>query len=250
MSKVVIVTGGAGGLGREIAIQFGLTGAKVVVNYVAHLDDAEVVAEKINGNGGEAFVYKSDVCDLSQVQSMADATVRRWGRIDVLVNNAGGGAGQFGGTHQVVAEMDEWVWDKVVGVNLKGTFLCIKAVAPVMMKQGDGHIINVSSATGLRGRDGRAAYASAKAGVIGLTKSVARELADYNIKVNAVCPGHIHHDRAVRRGRANPDGDYQSRNLLHRASGSAREFAEFLVHLSTMNNISGQTLNLDSRIVF
>lgn len=250
MSKVVIVTGGSGGLGSEIATQFGLIGAKVVVNYNVHLDDAEIVAKKINQSGGEAFVYQSDVCNFSQVQSMVEASLSRWGKIDVLVNSAGGGTTKFGRSDQLVTEMDERVWDNTVGVNLKGTFLCIKAVAPVMIKQGEGHIINVSSGTGLRGGKGRAAYAAAKAGIFGLTKSVARELADYNIKVNAVCPGHIHHQRAIRNGRLTPDASYQMQNLLHRASGSAQEFAKFVVHLSTMNDISGQTLNLDSRILF
>jgi len=250
MNRVVIVTGGSGGLGSEIALRFGLAGAGVVVNYILHLDDAQAVVERINEAGGTAFAHQADVCRLGQVQAMVEATVQKWGRVDVLVNSAGGGAGKFGLMDQSISEMDENVWDKVIELNLKGTFLCIKAVAPVMMKQKEGHIINVSSGTGIGGRNGRAAYASAKAGVFGLTKSAARELGDYNVKVNALCPGHIHHVHAVREGRPAPDPTYEKQNLLHKKCGNAQEFAEFVVHLSTMNNISGQTLNLDSRILF
>jgi NAD(P)-dependent dehydrogenase (short-subunit alcohol dehydrogenase family) len=130
MRKVVIVTGGSGGLGSEIAIRFGLTGAKVVVNYHAHRDDAEAVAKRINEDKGEAFVQQADVCDLSQVQSMVAATLDKWGRIDVLVNSAGGGSQQFGSGDQSVLDMDEEIWDKVVAVNLKGTFLCINPSLP------------------------------------------------------------------------------------------------------------------------
>lgn len=249
MSKVVIVTGGSGGIGGEIAIRFGLNGAKVVVNDIAYLDDAEGVAKKINESGGEAFVYEADVCNYEQVKAMVEATLDRWGRVDVLVNNAGGGR-RWLGQGQLVTEIEEMVWDKVVNVNLKGTFLCIKAVMPQMIKQREGHIINVSSGLGLRGAKGLSAYAAAKAGVFGLTKSVARELGDHNIKVNAVCPGRILHERTVRESRATQKGLDQMENLLHRTTGSAQEFAEFVVHLSSMENISGQTFNLDSRILF
>ncbi len=249
MSKVVIVTGGSGGIGGEIAIRFGLNGAKVVVNDIAYLDNAEGVAKKINESGGEAFVYEADVCNYEQVKAMVEATLDRWGRVDVLVNNAGGGR-RWLGQGQLVTEIEEMVWDKVVNVNLKGTFLCIKAVMPQMIKQREGHIINVSSGLGLRGAKGLSAYAAAKAGVFGLTKSVARELGDHNIKVNAVCPGRILHERTVRESRATQKGLDQMENLLHRTTESAQEFAEFVVHLSSMENISGQTFNLDSRILF
>ena len=138
----------------------------------------------------------------------------------------------------------------IIGANLTGTFLCIKSIADQMVAQREGCIINVSSGTGLSGSRNSAAYAAAKAGVFGLTKSVARELGDYNIKVNAVCAGHIAHDSGTSNRKATTDDASGTDNLLHRTSGSALEFARFVVHLSTMDNISGQTLNLDSKIRF
>lgn len=145
--------------------------------------------------------------------------------------------------------MEEEIWDSVVDLNLKGTFNCIKAVLPQMMKQRDGHIINVSSGMGLSGARGRANYAAAKAGVFGLTKTVAIEAGEYNIKVNALCPGLIMHERL--RPNYPPDTYERIKNsTLLRRTGDPEEFAEFVFHLSTMSNISGQTINLDSRILF
>ncbi|MFC2002300.1 SDR family NAD(P)-dependent oxidoreductase, partial [Chloroflexota bacterium] len=183
-----------------------------------------------------------------QVKAMVEATLDRWQRIDVLVNNAGGGPRFLGISGAPLTELAEESWDALMNANLKGTFICIKTIAPQMMKQKEGHIINVSSGAGLRGDKGMSAYAAAKAGIIGLTKSAARELGDYNVKVNAVCPGRILHERSLREGRA--PRNYEMETVLHRTTGSAQEFAKFVVHVSSMENISGQTLNLDSRILF
>jgi 3-oxoacyl-[acyl-carrier protein] reductase len=151
--------------------------------------------------------------------------------IDVLVNNAGGAARFLGTKGQLIIEMEEEVWQRVIDVNLKGTFICIKAVAPQMMRQMEGHIINVSSGSGLRGAKSFSAYSAAKAGVIGLTKSVARELGDYNIKVNALCPGLTLHDRFVKEGKISQKKMEVSlrENVLHR-TGSAQQFADFIVY--------------------
>ena len=155
----------------------------------------------------------------------------------------------MGGKTQVVVEMEEQIWDFVVDLNLKGTFNCIKAVLPQMMEQREGHIINISSGMALSGLRGEANYSAAKAGVLGLTKTVAIEAGEYNIKVNALIPGLILHER---RPLANyPPERYQmikDRSLLHR-TGDPEELADFVFHLSTMNNISGQTISLDSRIL-
>ena len=249
MNKVVLITGASGGLGSAIAKRFGTDGDKVVVNYNKSVQDAENVAKEINSSSGEAFVHQVDVCNYAQVKKMADETVTKWGRIDVLVNAAGGSVNIMAGKFQGVAEMGEEIWDEVVDSNLKGTFNCIKAVVPQIIKQREGHIINVASGLALSGSRGRANYAAAKAGVIALTKSVAIEVGEYNVKVNAVCPGLILHERL----RPNyPEETYQrikNANLLRR-TGDPEEFANFVFHLSTMNNISGQTLNLDSRILF
>ncbi|MFC1943699.1 SDR family NAD(P)-dependent oxidoreductase [Chloroflexota bacterium] len=249
MNRVVIVTGASGGLGSAVAKRFGTAGDRVVVSDEKGSQDAENVAKEINSSAGEAFVYQADVCDYMQVKKMADHTVAKWGRIDIIVNCAGGSVNIMKGKPWVVAEMENEIWDMVVDLNLKGTFNSIKAVLPQMIKQREGHIINISSGMGLSGIRGSANYAAAKAGVIGLTKSVAIEVGEHNIQVNALCPGLIVHEGI----RANyPPDRYESiknMNLLRR-TGSPEEFADFVFHLSTMKNISGQTINLDSRILF
>lgn len=246
MGKVVIVTGASGGIGGAIAAEFGRAGAKVLVNYQSSKKSADTVSAKVSENGGEAHVYQADVSNFCQVKAMGEFALEKWGRIDVLVNCAGGPAHKFGGHDQLIIDMDEMIWDKVISVNLKGTLLCIKAIAPHLIKQKDGHIINVSSGVAFAGRSGRSSYVAAKAAIFGLTKCAARELGEHNIKVNAVCPGRIRHSRWTRVATTPGASD----NLLGRLTGSEVEFAKFVVHLSTMENISGQSLNLDSKILF
>ncbi|MFC2007675.1 SDR family NAD(P)-dependent oxidoreductase [Chloroflexota bacterium] len=252
MSKVVIVTGGSGGLGAEIGLRFGLAGAKVVINDIDYLDDAEAVAKKINEIGAEAFVHKADVCNYEQVKGMVEATLSRWDRIDVLVNNAGGMHRWLGKTGQLVTEMKEEVWRKIIDLNVTSPFICIKAVAPQMIKQGEGHIINVSSGLAVSGGKGFSPYSAAKAGMIALSKSAARELGDYNIKVNTVWPQPTTTDRVVKEDKLSKEtvNEFVRQSLLHRTGGSAQEFAEFIVHLSGMENVTGQLFALDSRILF
>ena len=249
MNKVVIITGAPGGLGSAVARRFGADGDKVVIHYFKQEEDPDSLAEEINSGPGEAFVYQADVRDYARVKKMADATVAKWGRIDVLVNCAGGSVNIMKGDFKPITEQTDEVWDGVVDVNLKGTFNSIKAVLPQMIKQKDGHVINIASGMGLAGSRGRANYSAAKAGVIGLNKTVAIEMGEHNIKVNAVCPGLIVHDKI----RANypPDVHERIKNMsVLRRTGTTEEFANFIFHLSTMNNISGQTINLDGRILF
>jgi len=247
MNKVVVVLGGSGGLGREIAWQFALNGDKVVLNDIAHLDIAEGITNKITESGGEAFVYKADICDYEQVNAMVEAILDRWDSIDVLVNTAGGYKGppsaEFQG--QSVIEMEEEEWHKVIDINLKGPFICIKAVAPQMIKQGKGHIINIASRMAFYGGKGFFAYSAAKAGVISLTKSAARDLGEYNIQVNVVSPAVTpHEDIAKVEGHMDRVNRYIEQSLIHRV-GTADEFAGFIVHLAGMENITGQVLALD-----
>ncbi|MBI4186954.1 MAG: SDR family oxidoreductase [Chloroflexi bacterium] len=247
MEKVVIVTGATGGLGAEIARRFGSAGARVVVNGRTQAT-VERLAGELNKGPGKVFGYAADVSSYQQVKAMVEATVERWGRVDVLVNAAGGTLAMLTGkADKLLLEHTEEEWDLVVDVNLKGTFNCLKAVAPQMIKQKGGHIILVSSGSGIKPGWLMSSYTAAKAGVFGLMKAAARELGEYDIKVNAVCPGLIVHERT---------GMYQAKienslrdTMLGRLSDPA-EFADFIVYLSQKANISGQTFNLDSKILF
>ncbi len=181
--KVAIITGAARGIGRETALLFAAEGAKVVICDL--LDEGEEVAEEIRSRGGEAIFYRLDVTDREAVKRMVDAVVERYGRIDILVNNAGiTRDAQF-------LKMTEGDWDKVIAVNLKGVFNVTQAVAPVMVAQGKGKIVNAASVVALYGNFGQTNYVASKAGVIGMTKVWARELGRKGINVNAVAPGFI-----------------------------------------------------------
>ncbi len=239
--RVVIVTGASRGLGKEIAVRFGRAGERVVVNYLMRRSEAETVADEIGRSGGEAIPFQADIKIAAEVEAMIESTKKRFGALDVLVNNAG--ITKDG----LLVRMTEQDWDAVMDTNLKGPFLCIRAVTEIMSRQQNGHVINVSSICGVQGREGQANYSASKAGLIGLTRACARELGRSNIKVNAVLPGYI----ATDMGEKVSDGIYQRvlrENALNRVS-DPEEVADFIYHLSLMNNVSGQVFNLDSRIM-
>ncbi|SHK87652.1 3-oxoacyl-[acyl-carrier-protein] reductase [Desulforamulus aeronauticus] len=183
--KVAIVTGASRGIGKAIALAMAGAQADIVVNYAGRADAAEETAAAIRQLGRRAMVYQADVSDTSQVQGMVDATLAEFGKVDILVNNAGITR------DNLILRMKEEDWDTVLQVNLKSAFNSIKAVSRSMVKARYGRIINVSSVVGLHGNAGQANYAAAKAGLIGLTKSMAKELGPRNITVNAVAPGFI-----------------------------------------------------------
>lgn len=182
--KVCIVTGAGRGIGKEIAVTFASEGAKVVV---AELDEqsGQATAAEIHDKGWESTFVKVDVTDRDSVKAMVDVAVEKYGRIDVLVNNAGITA------DALLVKMTEEQWDKVIAVNLKGVFNCTQAVAPKMVEQGSGCIITISSVVGLYGNVGQTNYSATKAGVIGMTKTWAKELGRKGIRANAVAPGFI-----------------------------------------------------------
>lgn len=248
MGKVVIVTGAAGGLGSEIARRFGADGSKVVVSYAKAQAMAEEIAGEINRGPGQSFTYQADVRHYEELKGMVEETVKRWGRIDVVVN-AGGGtlAALTKKENKLLLDHSEEDWDLVINVNLKGSFNVLRAVAPQMMKQRDGHIILISSGTGLKPGKLLSSYAAAKSGVNGLMKAAAREFGEYNIKVNAVNPGLITHEQLVLGG-INPEG-YISETMLGRLS-NPKDLADFVVYISQKDNISGQIFNMDSRVLF
>ncbi|MBO0600963.1 3-oxoacyl-[acyl-carrier-protein] reductase [Sporosarcina sp. E16_3] len=183
--KSAIVTGASRGIGREIALLLAKEGARVAVNYSGSKDKADDVVKLITESGGEAFAIQADVSDADDVKAMVDKTIEIFGSIDILVNNAGITR------DNLLMRMKEDEWDDVININLKGVFLCTKGVTRQMMRQRAGRIVNVASIVGVSGNPGQANYVAAKAGVIGFTKTAAKELASRNINVNAVAPGFI-----------------------------------------------------------
>jgi 3-oxoacyl-[acyl-carrier protein] reductase len=186
--KIALVTGAARGIGRAIALDLASEGADVVVNYRSRPDAAENVAQEIRDMGRHALVIKADVADESQVKSMVDRAVEEFGTIDILVNNA---ALHRGGRVQKIVPED---WDLVINAALRGAYNCCRHVVPLMVERRSGRIINISSYAGLHGYPGDTAYGSAKAGIIGFTKSLAKETAKRGITVNVVVPGFLKTD--------------------------------------------------------
>ncbi len=186
--KVAIITGSSRGIGKETAIALGKAGAKVVVNYAKAKEAAEEVVKTITENGSEAIAIQADVAKSEEVDQLIQTTLEHFGRIDILVNNAGITK------DTLVLRMKLEDWQKVIDLNLTGVFLCTKAVLKTMLKQKSGRIVNITSVAGLMGNPGQANYSAAKAGVIGFTKTVAKEVASRGITVNAVAPGFIETD--------------------------------------------------------
>jgi len=183
--KVAVVTGASRGIGRAIALELANRRAQVVVNYNRSADAATAVVAAIEADGGQATAVQADVSDFSQARALIQAAVKAYGRLDVLVNNAGVTR------DQLILMMKEEDWDTVVRVNLKSMFNTCKAAARVMLRQRYGRIVNISSVSGIAGQGGQTNYSAAKAGVIGFTKSLAKELGSRQITVNAVAPGLI-----------------------------------------------------------
>jgi len=183
--RVAFVTGASRGIGAAIAFSLAMAGARVGVNYNTSRESAEKVIEKITHGGGEAFLVEGNVSEEASAGAAVKQVISQCGQIDILVNNAGINR------DRLLMRMKIEDWDEVLDVNLRGTFLCSKLVMPQMIKQRKGRIVNISSVVGLRGNPGQANYAAAKAGLIGFTKAVAREVASRNVTVNAVAPGFI-----------------------------------------------------------
>lgn len=185
IGKVALVTGASRGIGRQIAVTLAGYGALVIVNYNGSQAKAEAVVGEIEAHGGHAEAIQCNVADFEASKTLIDQVVKKYGRLDILVNNAGITR------DNLIMKMSEEDFDQVLAANLKGTFNCAKHVSRQMLKQKSGRIINISSVSGIMGNAGQANYCASKAGVIGLTKSLARELGSRSITVNAVAPGFI-----------------------------------------------------------
>jgi 3-oxoacyl-[acyl-carrier protein] reductase len=183
--QVALVTGGSRGIGRAAAARFAQAGAKVAITYRSRKPEAEALVEEISKSGGEAMALQADFAESTAPALAVEAVVKRWGRLDILVNNAGLTR------DTLVMRMSEADWDIVLQTNLRAAFLCSKAALKPMLKQRYGRIVNVSSLAGVAGNAGQANYSASKAGLIGLTKSLAKEVGSRNITVNAVAPGFI-----------------------------------------------------------
>jgi len=186
--KSALITGASRGIGRAIAIKMAECGASVIVNYLSSTDDANTVVRIINESGGKAFAIKADVSDFSEAQHLVDSSIEALGKLDILVNNSGITR------DKLIMMMSETDWDQVINTKLKGTFNCSKAVVKHMMRNRAGRIINLTSVSGQMGNAGQTNYSASKAGQIGFTKSLAREIASRNITVNAIAAGYIETD--------------------------------------------------------
>jgi 3-oxoacyl-[acyl-carrier protein] reductase len=187
-NKVALVTGGSRGIGRAVALRLAKDGATVVVNYVSNEGAARDVVEQILGAGGAGAVARGDVSVVAEAEAMVEKVLADFGRIDILVNNAGITR------DALLLRMGEEEWDVVLDTNLKGAYICTKAALRSMLRRRSGRVINVSSVSGLMGNAGQANYSASKAGLIGFTRAVAREVSGRGITVNAVAPGYIETD--------------------------------------------------------
>jgi 3-oxoacyl-[acyl-carrier protein] reductase len=241
--KVAIVTGGGIGIGRAYCLALAREGAKVVAADIQE-GEAKRVAEEIKKSGGEAMAVPVDVTSPEKTRAMADAALKRYGRIDILVNNA---ALYSAIKKKPFMEIDEEEWDRVMAVNIKGLFLCMQAVYPAMKRQGKGKIINISSGTALGGTPFYLHYVTSKAGVIGFTRALARELGGDNICVNAITPG-LTISSPQQEGTLTPEqmADRRKKRSFQRDQ-KPEDLVGTVVFLASDDSdfITGQTINVD-----
>lgn len=237
--KVAIVTGSSRGIGRAVAVALAQAGANIVVNYAGQVEAAEQTAELVVEQGQRALVIKADVADSKQVKAMVDKTIKEYGRLDILVNNAGITR------DSLIMRMKDEQWDAVLDTNLKGAFNCSRAVTRPMLKAKGGRIINISSVVGISGNPGQVNYSAAKAGMIGLTKTLAGELGSRQITVNAVAPGFITTDMTADLSQEVKD-QLASRVPLGRL-GAPEEIAHLITFLCSpvAAYITGQVIAVD-----
>ena len=241
--SVALVTGASRGIGAVIACRLAEAGAKVGVNYLASKEPAEAIVAKITNAGGEAILVEGDVVEEDVAKSAVQRVLDQWDRIDILVNNAGINR------DRLLLRMKSEDWDEVLQVNLRGAFLCTRFVMPHLIKQRSGRVVNISSVVGISGNPGQANYAAAKAGLIGFTKSVAREVASRNVTVNALAPGYI------TTGMVEQLPEETKSQILSRIPmgrfGAAEDVSEAVVFLCSKgaSYITGEVLTIDGGLI-
>ncbi|UOF89225.1 3-oxoacyl-[acyl-carrier-protein] reductase [Fodinisporobacter ferrooxydans] len=241
--RVALVTGGSRGIGRGICLQLAQAGASVAVNYAGNAQAAEEVVAQIVAGGGQAISIKGNIASVEEVAPMFDQVLHTYGKLDILVNNAGITR------DNLLMRMKEEEWDAVIDTNLKGVFHCIKAAARPMMKQRYGRIVNIASVVGVVGNPGQMNYVAAKAGVIGMTKTAAKELASRNITVNAVAPGYIETDMTATLAEDVKAKLYDQIPLGK--LGQVEDVAKVVLFLASEDSayMTGQTLHVDGGMV-
>jgi len=241
--KTAVVTGAARGIGRAIALKLASLGANVVINYRSSSKEAEDLAKEIEAVGGKALTVQADVSSFEDAGKLIKEATDKFGALDILVNNAGITR------DALLLRMKESDFDSVINTNLKGAFNCIKHASAVMLKQKSGKIVNISSVIGLIGNAGQLNYAAAKAGVIGMTKSAAKELASRGITVNAIAPGYIETDMTEVLPEKVKEGILQ--NVPLKRIGKPEDVANLTAFLvsSSADYITGQVINVDGGMV-
>ena len=242
-NKTVFVTGGSRGIGKEVALKFAENGYNVVINYVSSKTNVEELKSEFESKGVKTLIMQADVTDKEAIDEVVKKAIEEFGSIDILVNNAGITR------DNLLMRMSEEEFDKVIEINLKGTYIVTKAVTKYMMKKRKGSIINLSSVVGVAGNAGQCNYSASKAGIIGFTKSVAKELASRNIRSNAVAPGFIETDMTAVLSDEVKESIHNQIPL--KRMGTAKEVANLIYFLGSEESsyITGQVINVDGGMV-
>ncbi len=239
--KVVLITGATGGIGEFLVGAFATDRYRIGIHFNQNERQAKRLEKTVNSKGGESLVLKVDISEPGQVKELVKKIVSEWGKIDVLINNAGVCV------PEIFFRLSEANWDRTIKANLSGTFFCLRETAKTMINDRQGSIINIGSILGVRGGAGDAGYSAAKSGLIALTKTAARELGKFNIRVNTVLPGC--HQTPMLGANSPAILERARKESVLSLTTSADELAKFVVFLSQMETVSGQVFNWDSRII-